>query len=249
MRRLPCLKSIVILILFCLGSGSLFASGTRDGTTWDFTNLDGWSTDSWDWEGNGSHMSGNNVCLTNGMLCLTVSSATSRGKRFSGSEVRSLRTFNYGKFTVRMKNRIKSGTVSSFFVVTPWREDGWIQKEIDIEFLGKDPSSVQFTVHHRNTGTGKHEFYPTVHKLAFDTTAAFHEYAIEWKKDSISWFVDGQCLRTETRIVPDQPLLVLMNHWVPDPQMNWAEDWVGKIVGTDLPSAVLYDEVRYVPAE
>ena len=89
-----------------------------------------------------------------------------------------------------MKAANCSGVISSFFTYT--NQPVW--DEIDIEFLGKDMTRVQFNYY--TNGVGGHEFY---FDLGFDASEDFHEYAFDWQRDSITWYIDGKAVYRATR--------------------------------------------------
>nr|1AJO_A Chain A, CIRCULARLY PERMUTED (1-3,1-4)-BETA-D-GLUCAN 4-GLUCANOHYDROLASE CPA16M-127 [Paenibacillus macerans]1AJO_B Chain B, CIRCULARLY PERMUTED (1-3,1-4)-BETA-D-GLUCAN 4-GLUCANOHYDROLASE CPA16M-127 [Paenibacillus macerans] len=84
----------------------------------------------------------NNVNFTNdGKLKLGLTS--SAYNKFDCAEYRSTNIYGYGLYEVSMKPAKNTGIVSSFFTYTgPAHGTQW--DEIDIEFLGKDTTKVQF---------------------------------------------------------------------------------------------------------
>ena len=147
-----------------------------------------------------------------------------------------------------MRSDIKPGTVSSFFLMNQWAPGRWFHKEIDIEFLGRDPQTVQFVVHRYYSDQGPQAMgKPYVYKLPFGYAEGFHTYSILWKKDKVEWSVDGKKIWETTQDVPDEPLAILMNHWGPDPAESWSSSWVGKMDLEKLPSSAEYEWVRYEP--
>lgn len=223
----------------------------------DFETLhsDRWTINEFTFPDCGSEMRREAVATDNSKLVIAVdvkdtvantnSDASVTKRTLQGGEVGSVDFFGYGKFTVRMRNQIKPGTVSSFFLMNEWKEKDWEHKEIDIEFLGKNPSVVQFTVHHYANGGTDHVQYQHLHQLGFDSSEDFHEYSIIWMKDSILWLVDDTVVHQETRIVPDVKLQIRMNHWSSNPEVPWTIDWLGSVDKNALPSVVYYDWVKY----
>lgn len=68
---------------------------------------------------------------------------SSRKAKFDCGEYRSTNNYGYGLYEVSMKPAKNTGIVSSFFTYTgPAHGTQW--DEIDIEFLGKDTTKVQF---------------------------------------------------------------------------------------------------------
>jgi endo-1,3-1,4-beta-glycanase ExoK len=177
-----------------------------------------------------------------------------QGKAYGCGGLSTRRQFSYGTFTVRLRGPIVSGSTCSFFLMNTWQAGRWLHKEIDIEFLGKSPHLVQFTVH-RVYSDSEQQTSPSscVTTLPFDYKADFHEYAIAWAPQRIAWRVDGQEVCQETQRIPDEPLTVLMNHWPYDPNDSATASgmaaWLGPLNDADLPSRADYAWVRYTPLE
>lgn len=94
---------------------------------------------------------------------------------YTAGEVRSEEHYGYGDFEVRMKPASEAGTASTFFTCTgPYDTDleGNAHKhdEIDIEFLGKDTTKVQFN--YFVGGKGGHEH---MYNLGFDASLEYHD--------------------------------------------------------------------------
>ncbi|KAI9598542.1 glycosyl hydrolases family 16-domain-containing protein [Syncephalis fuscata] len=108
-----------------------------------------------------------------------------------GATVTWTRLLEYGKATVVMKSASTSpGVVSSFITKSPEGD------EIDFEWVGKDPTEVQSNYYYNNEldyTKGSH------HQMGVDTSKEFHEYAIEWMPDHVTWWIDGKAVRTLTR--------------------------------------------------
>jgi beta-glucanase (GH16 family) len=211
--------------------------------------LQNWSIQKYTFPENGCDMIDSQIELNNSQLVITVvPSSKSRGKPFKGGEISSNYLFLYGKFHVKMKNQIAEGTVSSFFLMNKWQSINWEHKEIDIEFLGKDLNSVQFTVHFFEDRGRKHKFKQYTHNLEFNSSESYHDYGIIWTKDSITWLVDNKPIYTEKDILIFEPMDIRMNHWAALPYNNDSIiNWMGKVNNKQLPSKVYYEYVKYYP--
>ncbi len=162
--------------------------------------------------------------------------------QYYGGEARTAYYYGYGDYEVRMKPSTSVGTASTFFTCTgPYDktpegvENAW--DEIDIEFLGKDTTKVQFN--YFANGVGGHEYMYT---LGFDASKEFHNYGFRWAEDHITWFVDGTPVyRVDKANVkngeafPKTAGRILMNYWAgaPGNGENTAEGWMGKYAGPD----------------
>ena len=154
---------------------------------------------------------------------------------YAGAEYRSRQTYSYGFYSVSMKAARCGGVISSFFTYTgsPW-------DEIDVEFLGKDTSKVQFNYYTR--GKGGHEF---LYELGFDGAEDFHEYAFLWLKDSITFYVDGVAVHRAEEDIPTTPAKIMMNIW----KTKGLADWSGDFEGSKLPVCASYRWIGFSPAE
>ena len=110
---------------------------------------------------------------------------------YTAGESRSQLYYGYGDYEVSMKPSANPGTASTFFICTgPYDEKNGVKNphdEIDIEFLGKDTTKVQFNFF--VNGKGGNEF---MYELGFDAAEGFHEYGFRWTETSITWFVDNE---------------------------------------------------------
>lgn len=207
-----------------------------------------WTVQSYSFPGNGCEMSTSQVNVHHSLLTLSVDlNKKDSNKPFKGGEISTVFPFLYGRFAVRMKNQIAPGTVSSFFLMNKWEPENWEHKEIDIEFLGKNTKVVQFTIHHFKNGGRKHVNYIYTYSLGFDSSRDFHEYAIDWNKDSVSWYVDGHWVHTEKRIIIREGMYIRLNHWAASPENRDAVNWLGTVDTLKLPSRVYYDQINYTP--
>ena len=108
-----------------------------------------------------------------------------------GGELRTIESYTYGRFEVRMKPAIGDGYVSSFFTYhdfweTPYGTWQTYINEIDIEFTGNLDNSIQFTTHHPGPWSSTQ-----IYELDFNSHTEYHNYAFEWTPTYVKWFVDG----------------------------------------------------------
>ena len=141
---------------------------------------------------------------------------------YSGGEYRTNNTFGYGMYDVSMKPIKNDGVVTSFFTYTG-PSDGTVWDEIDIEFLGKDTTKVQFNYY--TNGVGNHEY---VYDLGFDASQSFHQYGFLWVPGKITWYVDGNAVYTATNNIPSTPGKIMMNVWPGIGVDDWLKPYNGK---------------------
>ena len=168
-----------------------------------------------------------NASFTDGIMSLKIDSSDKYGYRYSAAEYRTVQRYDYGTYKVSMKPIRNDGVVSSFFTYTgPALGTQW--DEIDIEFLGKDTTKVQFTFF---TNGKKQKEY--LYQLGFDAAQSFHEYGFTWLKDSITWEVDGQAVYSvsdEQYDIPVTPGKIMANVWNGNPEKTkyWLNVYDGK---------------------
>ena len=139
-----------------------------------------------------------NVAYENGIMRLGITEenatayldSTEVTFNYTAGEARTQNYYHYGDYEVSMKPSANPGTASTFFVCTgPYDVKNGTPNahdEIDIEFLGKDTTKVQFNFF--VDGQGGNEY---MYDLGFDASKEFHRYGFRWAEDSITWFVDG----------------------------------------------------------
>lgn len=180
-----------------------------------------------------------NVVFEKGNMFLKIDQDGQKAQpKWSGGEYRTREWFHYGMYEVRMKPIKNNGVVSSFFTYTgPSDNKPW--DEIDIEFLGKDTTKVQFN--YFTDGEGDHEY---IHDLGFDAAEELHHYAFEWLPDSITWYVDGVEVYRATDNIPQTPGKVMMNTW---PGIG-VDSWLNAFDGV-TPLLAEYDWMRIIQYE
>lgn len=209
-------------------------TGTYDDVSEKFEFSDGWS--------NGSMFNctwrKSNGSIFDGSMKLTIDKDLLDKPPYSGAEFRSRDFYGYGMYEVVMKPIKNDGVVSSFFTYTgPSDNNPW--DEIDIEFLGKDTTKVQFN--YFTDSKGNHEF---LYDLGFDASEEFHTYGFDWQADSITWYVDGEAVYTATENIPSNPGKIMMNVW----PGTGVDGWLNAFDGT-VPLTAEYKSADFAAAE
>lgn len=169
---------------------------------------------------------------------------------YTAGEARTENYYHYGDYEVSMKPSANGGTASTFFVCTgPYDlKDGVpnAHDEIDIEFLGKDTTHVQFNFF--VNGVGGNEY---MYDLGFDAAEEFHTYGFRWLPDSITWFVDGEPVYKVTTdksaeegknlrvvdVLPQTAGRMLANYWCGN-ERAWG--WMGAYQGETKDNGTQY---------
>lgn len=239
------LLSLLTLSFIVVSSffGSFQVVSAKDITTTyfeaNFSNFDSnlWEKANW---ANGSVFncvwSPSQVTFSNGKMILALDRAYGGSYPYQGGEYRTKSNFGYGYYEVRMKPAKNVGIVSSFFTYTgPSENDPW--DEIDIEFLGKDTTKVQFNWY--KNGNGGNEY---MYNLGFDASQSFHTYGFEWRQNYIDYYVDGKKVYRGTNNIPVTPGKIMMNLW---PGIG-VDEWLGAYDGR-TPLYAEYEYVKYYP--
>lgn len=179
-----------------------------------------------------------NCTFNDGKMQLIIDKDTLGGSvPYSGGEYRSKEFYGYGRYEVRMKAIKNDGVVSSFFTYTgPTDNNPW--DEIDIEILGKDTTKVQFN--YFTDSKGNHEY---MYDLGFDAAEDFHNYAFEWHKDKIVWFVDGKEVYTAEESIPVTPGKIMMNAWCG----KGVDGWLKAFDDSKMPLTAEYETISFTP--
>lgn len=210
-----------------------------------------WQKASHTFDDNAAQFAASQVTVAGGYLTLTLepsAAPTADGRSLVSGEARTLESFSYGRFEVRARFAPGSGVVSSLFTyydywADPSLPENW--NELDVEFLGGHPEHVQFNVIHWNASdvytSHEHEW-----PAAFDPTADFHVYVIEWLPTVVNFYVDGALAHTQTDQIAEFLTLdqrMMMNLW---PVQDTADlnSWAGRYESGSTPTSAHYDWAR-----
>ena len=172
---------------------------------------------------------------------------------YTAGEARTQNYYHYGDYEVSMKPSANGGTASTFFVCTgPYDlKDGVpnAHDEIDIEFLGKDTTHVQFNFF--VDGVGGNEY---MYDLGFDASEEFHTYGFRWEENAITWFVDGEPVYKVTTDdveegknlrhvdkLPSTAGRILTNYWCGN-ERAWG--WMGEYKGETADNGTTYQWIK-----
>jgi len=153
-----------------------------------------------------------------GLTVLMEANAEGALNSYRSGEFMTNELYRYGYFEARMRVPRGSGVVTGVFTYII-AEGNQRPQEIDIEFLGLDPTNLHATYHVGGRAYG--DRIP----LSFDASQEFHTYAFEWTPAAIRWYVDndmvyeatGEHVRAMTR-----PQKFNVNLWGTDELYQWA---------------------------
>lgn len=117
-------------------------------------------------------------------------------------------------YVARMQNPFPKGMVAGLFLYSLKEGSNTLHDEIDFELLGNSPFQVHTNIYaNEPLGYGN----PTSHKFTSSATS-LRTYQILWKKDSVSWYVNGKMIRTVSSAqtpIPTGPMRIHVNVWAP----------------------------------
>ena len=116
----------------------------------------------------------------------------------------------YGFYEARMQTAAGSGLNTNIFTYIGPPTGSPEHDEIDFEFLGKDPHTVN--INYFANGQGKHE---VIIALGFDASQALHDYAIEWAPNKIRWYIDKKMVyeTPDGATLPRNPPRLYLSLW------------------------------------
>ena len=215
-------------------TGSAFVDNLDSNNTTLWGKSDGWT--------NGSPFDcgwlADHVSFQNGKMNITLDNQSSSGKSYTSGEYRTKDFYGYGTLEASIKAVSVDGVVggSLFFYTGPLDGNPW--DEIDIEFV-----KGKLQTNYITNGQGGHE---VVIDLGFDPSQGFHTYKIDWQPNKITWYVDGNSIRsvdTFQSALPSTPGRIMANLWPGDGSLD---GWLGHFnYASSL--TVQYDWIKYTP--
>jgi beta-glucanase (GH16 family) len=167
---------------------------------------------------------------TTGLMSLRLSNRAYLGQPYSSGEYRTRGFYGYGCYEARFRPVRQPGVVTSFFTFAGPYDNGGNGRhnEIDVEFLGRDTTIVQFNFWTNDDAYGSHN--ERVLQLGFDAAEAAHNYGFRWFEGGLEWYVDGNRVDSflDTDVVrtpkPSESYQkIMMNVWpVDDTASGWA---------------------------
>jgi beta-glucanase (GH16 family) len=170
----------------------------------------------------------NNVRIEDGKLVIEARKESYQGNNYTSARLltKGKWSLNYGRVEARIKIPRGEGIWPAFWMLgTNIDSAGWPTcGEIDImENIGKEPGTVHGTIHGPQSGGDYNGGLGVSGKYMLSNGAAladdYHDYAIEWTTNCISWFIDGKKyfeatpakIPKNSKWVFDQPQFILLN--------------------------------------
>jgi GR25 family glycosyltransferase involved in LPS biosynthesis len=177
-----------------------------------------------------------NITETGTHALLILREEQTQVRQLTSGAIASRASYRYGKFRAELRPSSVRGVVTGVFL----HRNG-PRQEIDIEFLGKDTTTMLVNVFYNPGPEGTKLEYgyrgtPTQIDLGFDAADGFHTYEIDWQPDAIRWLVDGEAVYERApwnpTPIPDQPLQFNLNLW-----HSRAKKFAGTLATERLPAS------------
>ena len=200
---------------------------------------DGWANGDWQ----ACTFSRENVSIDSEGLALALKSQMLKDRNYTCSEVKSNDYYGYGTYEVRMQAASASGTVSAFFIYAGGAGLNQPADEIDFEILGRDITKVQLNYYVDAKPQGAESV-----NVGSDSSKQMNDYAFEWLRDSIRWYINGRLVREVLR-KPDTPF---PTHISKIDMMLWNSttllDWLGPFAAASTPQSARFAWVAFTKA-
>ena len=192
-----------------------FEGGRPDPTRWVV------SDGAWSHNGELQYYSPDAVRIEDGRMLITADRRRIGDREYASAHLttQGIQEQTYGRWEIRAKLPGSQGMWPAIWLLP---EDGSWPPEIDIiELVGKEPNRVHHSFH---WGPLRDGLLPwdlnqtsTDHHDAEDYASTWHDFAVEWTPERITWFVDGEETHRFGRVskqrekIPDKPMYLILN--------------------------------------
>jgi beta-glucanase (GH16 family) len=143
-----------------------------------------------------------NARVEHGLLVIEARQEQYENKYYTSARLKTqgLREFQYGRIEARMRVPRGAGTWPAFWMLgadfdrdpnDPIKSNWPHVGEIDVmEHVGREPDLILGTIH--GPGYAGAGGLTRWNRQSYDIADDFHTYAVEWDRDGIRWFYDGE---------------------------------------------------------
>jgi beta-glucanase (GH16 family) len=181
-----------------------FDSGTLDASKWEYQlgngcpSLCGWGNAELQYYTSNEA----NIAVEDGMLRITALYAPGASQEYTSARIRTKgkASFTGGRMEARMKMPFGQGLWPAFWMLPEDETYGrWpLSGEIDImEMIGAQPATTHGTIHY-GAKWPNNRYSGESLTLNQNLSEDFHVYAVEWKQDTIRWYIDDVLYNTRT---------------------------------------------------
>jgi beta-glucanase (GH16 family) len=169
-----------------------FLGDSLDLSKWQIQTGDGSAYGLWLWGNNEEQWyQSENITVENGFLRIKAAKQSVGDFEYTSGRIRTKNKgdFKYGRVEASMRMANTPGLWHAFWMLPSNAKESWpVSGEIDImESVGNLPDEVLSTVHFADQ-FGNHNQLGASTYMLYDNN--FHQYAIEWSENKITWFID-----------------------------------------------------------
>lgn len=198
------MRRVFVLCVVGLLQVGVFAgvAGAQDSSFTD--EFDAFDEDRWskgDHRLGRSYLDPENVSVSEGNLRIKLPK-----RSLEGGELVSDDLYGYGSYSARMKLPYAPTSITGFFL---YKSPDY-ESEVDIEIYNDSSQRIMFT-----TYAGGAQTHTETMKLPFDPTEGFHEYRFDYAPGSITFYADGEPMKTWDDGLPTTSMHLMVNSWFP----------------------------------
>lgn len=170
-----------------------------------------------------------------GSLTLSIEQIPTGGKPYACAEIQSRRRYGFGTYEFKVAPALGSGITTTFFLMA--RDENKPLALITVNILGNDPAHAVFYV-------GTAASASRVVELPEALRGTEIPMAINWRKDAVEFFVNGEMvskLTSSDASIPQEPMNVLMSTF------NKSDGSYGPVESTPMPARARFQQVSFTP--
>ena len=153
------------------------------------------------------YYSPNNVNLDSRRVIITTNEELMGNKSYTSGMVESANAYLYGNFSFVINVSEGKGLFPAIWLLPA---ENKALPEIDIfEMIGSASDVFYGVVHYINGSVQTRDFFKT--KVENKDTYLIE---LEWTKDRLRWFIDGECMLETSKFIPDEPMYLIVNQAV-----------------------------------
>ena len=153
------------------------------------------------------YYSPNNVNLDSRRVIITTNEELMGNKRYTSGMIESANAYLYGNFSFVINVSEGKGLFPAIWLLPA---ENKALPEIDIfEMIGSASDVFYGVVHYINGSVQTRDFFKT--KVENKDTYLIE---LEWTKDRLRWFIDGECMLETSKFIPDEPMYLIVNQAV-----------------------------------
>jgi len=201
------LNNCIVLLCFLVGGmqthaqsflrwADEFNGNSLDSNNWEVQlgdgcpDLCGWGNNELEWYKKEA------IEVKNGYLNIKAKKETTGNSSYSSGRIRSLNKFDFTCGSIKVSAKFSKGKAywpAVWFLPSDTYWGKWpLSGEIDLlEGKGQEPQTVYGTIHYGAYAPNNKYATSSYNLSQGNFTDSFHEFSLDWTKDSIRWYVDG----------------------------------------------------------